>query len=132
MDEPCAQRDLVRNRAAFPLLWILPVGIILATGQWAGRGWIMTLAWTASLLIMGGACLANARRCGRTHCYFTGPFFLIMATVSLTYGVHLLPLGPHGWSYIGAVLAGGGVLLCVLSEYLWGRYRRPEPQNGRE
>ena len=124
MDDPCVRRDLARNPGAFPLLWLLPIGVILVTGQLAGGGWLMTAAWTASLLVMGGACLVNARRCGRTHCYFTGPFFLVMAAVSLTYGLNLLPLGPRGWSYIGAVLVLGGVVLCVVPERLWGRYRR--------
>jgi hypothetical protein len=124
MEEPCGQRDLVKNPGAMPLLWLLPVGVILAAGQFAGPGLIMTSAWTASLLVMGGACLVNARRCGRTHCYFTGPFFLIMAVVSLMYGLHVLPLGARGWSYIGTALLIGGVLLCVIPEWVWGQYRR--------
>jgi len=117
---------LVRNRAAL-LLWVLPIGIILVTGYFSGNGWIVTAGWTVSLLIMGGACLVNARGCGRMHCYFTGPFFLIMAVVSLAYGLHLLPLGGQGWSYIGAVLLVGGISLCVLPEWVWGRYRRLQP-----
>lgn len=28
---------------------------------------------------MGLACLANAARCRRMHCYFTGPYFLLLA-----------------------------------------------------
>jgi hypothetical protein len=125
MNEDCSRRDLVKNRAAMPLLWVLPIGIIVVTGNFAESGWLVTAGWTLSLLIMGSACLVNARGCGRTHCYFTGPFFLIMAAVSLTYGLHLLPLGARGWSYIGAVLLVGGISLCVLPEWAWGRYRRP-------
>jgi hypothetical protein len=107
-----------------PLLWVLPIGIILVTGHFAQSGWIVTAGWTASLLTMGSACLVNARGCGGMHCYFTGPFFLIMAVVSLAYGLHLLHLGGQGWSYIGAVLLLGGILLCVVPEWVWGRYRR--------
>jgi hypothetical protein len=37
------------------------------------------IIWIAMLLWMGAACLVNARRCDRTHCRYTGPFFLAMA-----------------------------------------------------
>jgi hypothetical protein len=32
---------------------------------------------------MGVACIVNALRCGRVHCYLTGPFFLLMAVIAL-------------------------------------------------
>ncbi len=34
--------------------------------------WIIALVW------MGTACILNARRCGRTHCRYTGPYYLTM------------------------------------------------------
>jgi hypothetical protein len=52
MNEDCSRRDLVRNRAAMPLLWVLPIGIILVTGYFAESGWIVTAEWTLSLLII--------------------------------------------------------------------------------
>lgn len=126
MNEDCAQRDLVKNPDAMPLLWGLPAAIILLTGCCAGGGWIVTISWTLSLLVMGGACLVNARGCGRTHCYFTGPFFLLMAVVSLLHGLQVLALGPQGWLYIGTVLLLGGVVLYFVPEWVWGRYRRAQ------
>src|SRR5216684_145071 len=71
-------------------------------------------------------CLMNARGCGRMHCYFTGPFFLLLAVASLFYGLRLLPLGPHGWLYLGAFLLVGGGLLSFLPVWLWGRYRQAQ------
>ncbi len=50
---------------------------------------------------MGTACIANAVRCGRLHCYITGPFFVAMAVVTLLYGLGALPLGGNGWNLIG-------------------------------
>ena len=67
--------------------------------------WIRTPTWPIALVWMGTACLANARRCGRTHCYLTGPFFLVMAMAVLLHGYGLVPLGPHGWIWLGAVTA---------------------------
>jgi drug/metabolite transporter (DMT)-like permease len=126
MQESCAQPDLVRNSKTRLLLWGLPVAIILVTGYFAGGGWIMTIGWTLSLAVMGAACLVNARGCGRTHCYFTGPFFLLMAVASLLHGVQVLSLGPNGWRFIGAGLVLGGILLYVVPESIWGRYRREQ------
>jgi hypothetical protein len=123
MSGDCARPDLVKNPSAYVLLWGLPVGIILVTGSFAG-GWLVTAGWTLSLFIMGSACLVNARGCGRMHCYFTGPFFLIMAVVSLFYGLQLLPLGTQGWRSIGVVLLVGWAVLHFVPEWIWGRYRR--------
>lgn len=125
MNETCVRRDLVKSPMASWLLWGLPVAVILITGYVADGGWIMTGSWTLSLVVMGVACVVNARGCGRTHCYFTGPFFLLMAVVSLLHGLQVPSLGPHGWSYIALVLLVGGITLCVIPERLWGRYRAP-------
>ena len=128
MNEKCARRDLVANARTLTLLWVLPVTTILTTGYLADAEWVITISWTLSLLVMGVACLANARGCGRIHCYFTGPFFLLMALVSLAYGIQLLPLGRNGWGILGSALLSGSVLLCVVPELLRGRYRRA-PRN---
>jgi hypothetical protein len=75
---------------------------------------------------MGVACLLNALRCGRIHCLFTGPFFIIGAICSLGYGLGLLPLGPSGWKWIGDVTIIGAIALCCVPELVFGRYRRNE------
>src|SRR5262245_5365272 len=61
--------------------------------------WIFMLSW------MGGACLANVRRCGRTHCRYTGPFFVGMAAAVLAYISGVLPLGSQPWLFLGLVIA---------------------------
>lgn len=128
MNETCEQRDLLKRGRTAALLWYLPIATIVLTGQFAHREWILTVGWTLALLVMAAACLVNARSCGRIHCYFTAPFFLLMAAVSLLHGLRIVPLGPHGWSRIGIVLLVGATLLCLVPEWLWGRYR---PGRGR-
>ena len=79
---------------------------------------------------MGAACLANAVRCGRVHCYTTGPFFLVMAVVTLLYGLGVVPLGGNGWSLISLAILIGAIVLCCLPELFFGKYRRGSARNG--
>ena len=57
------------------------------------------------------------------HCYFTGPFLIVMALASLGYGLGALPLGPSGWSIIGMTTLVGAVVLMWLPEAVLGKYR---------
>src|SRR5712691_6250159 len=71
----CSPNDLTTRKAAW-LLWCLPSVGVLVGFFWAeGRAWI----WIPAFLVMGGGCLANATRCGRLHCYFTGPLYILAA-----------------------------------------------------
>lgn len=80
------------------------------------------MIWSFALLWAGAACIANACRSGRLHCYITGPFFLLLAAASLLYGLGGAPSGLHGWLWIAAVYVGGTPLLTFVPEWIWGRY----------
>jgi hypothetical protein len=101
------------------------MSMVATAGHRVGNGW-RTAVWTVALIVMGTACLANALRCGRVHCYTTGPFFLLMALASLLYGLGILPLGHSGWSTISAVILVGAITLTCLPEMLFGKYRRED------
>ena len=126
-------KDWVARRRSFVLGWGLP-GLALAGSLFMeppGRAWI----WCLGLLWMGVACTANALRCGRIHCYFTGPFFLLMACLTLLYGLGILELRPQGWTWLSLGLVIGTVGLWWLPEQRWGQFagrrlRRREPKGG--
>jgi hypothetical protein len=100
------------------LTWGMPVALLVLSPE---RYFV--IVWPTVLTFMGVACLLNARRCGRVHCYFTGPFFLLLAGVGLLYGLGVLPLGTRGWSTLSmAVVIGSPILLCA-PEWILGRYR---------
>ena len=82
------------------------------------------VVWVAMLAWMGWACFANARRCGRTHCRYTGPFFLGMAGLVAAYGTGVIPLGNRPWLLLGIVIAVGNGLIWWGSERLLGTYAR--------
>lgn len=83
--------------------------------------------WIAMLLWMGGACLANARRCDRTHCRYTGPFFLAMAGLVMLHLIGHLPLGGRPWLVLGLQIAVGNAVIWWFSEKLLGTYSRRAP-----
>ena len=119
----CQARDILRNPLLSFALFCLPIIAMVAAGSHhISRGW-RTVIWTAALSVMGTACLANAARCGRVHCYLTGPFLLGMAVVTLLYGVGVVPLGANGWNLISLTTLVGAIALCCVPELFFGRYR---------
>lgn len=125
MTETCChgRGDWVASRKSFLLAWGLPA-VALAASVFMPASW-RTVLWPLCFLWMGVACLGNAARCGRMHCRFTGPFFLVVALLSFLHGLGLLGLGAQGWTWIGLAAVSGAVLLWWLPERVWGRYGRP-------
>ncbi len=115
-------QDLVRDRKASFLLWGLPALLMIATGPLGFSPELHGSIWASCLSVFGFGCLANVRRCGRRHCFFTGPFFLAMALVSLVYGFGVISLGSYGWGWIGGITLVGACALTILPERIWGRY----------
>ncbi|MBX3431532.1 MAG: hypothetical protein KF779_18250 [Hyphomonadaceae bacterium] len=122
-DEACARRDLSANIGSFLAVWGAPVLVGAAASlfspsvAWAAGAWSLALAW------MGAACLVNARRCGRLHCFFSGP--VLLAGALLAGLVALDPLDADAMS-LGAIVTGALVLfsLTYAIELAWGRYLR--------
>ena len=125
-EEICAtdRKDFGANKVTTLLLWGLPIVALIATAFVDVSRLQQTAIWTVSLLWMGVACVANAARCGRRHCYITWPLFLLLATASLLHGLETVPLGPYGWNGIGITLFVGTIILTYLPEKVWGKYVR--------
>lgn len=115
-----ARNDWVVSRKRL-IAWDIPM-IAIVVAAFLG-GTVQTVTWTVALAWMGVACLLNARRCGRRHCYLTGPFFVLMGALSFIHGSGSISFGNNGWWWLGATLVLGGYgLLWKLPEYLWGTY----------
>lgn len=112
--------DLTQNKRLSFLLWKLPV-FAFAIGFFT-EPVLRTILWIIALSVMGFACLSNARKCGRIHCYFTGPFFLLGAFASLIYGLNIFDF--HiGYGILGISIAIGAYFFRYVPELLWGKYR---------
>jgi hypothetical protein len=124
MDERCSPRrgakDWAGNWRSLTALWGVPTSamVIAMTLEPLSRA----VVWSAALIWMGGACIANARRCGRTHCRFTGPFYLLMALLVVVHAAGMLPMGGYGWAMLSAATIAGTALLWWGSEHIWGTF----------
>lgn len=108
------------------LTWGIPAALLMISPV----GYFV-IVWPVVLTFMGIACVLNARRCGRVHCYFSGPLFLLLAGAGLLYALGALPLGPRGWSTLSmALVIGSAVFICV-PEWILGRYRMRRPAGKR-
>ena len=117
-----AGRDLVADSRRYWTIWGLPTLLLVAAVPAAHP--LRTWLWGIALLGKGAACLVNARRCGRRHCHYTGPFYLLMAAVGVLhgYGILLPDYSLWLWLYLSLVVIGWG-LLWWLPEAIWGKYR---------
>lgn len=112
----CRQLDMTCGRAGVAL-WCLPTLALFASVPMGDTRWWI---WAPSLAIMGTACVANAARCGRRHCYLTGPMFLATAGLSVLRGAFHAGLS---WNWISGVAILGCVVGCSL-EMFFGSYVR--------
>ena len=117
----CQQNDWCSNPTSCLIVWGLPIGALILSASLT-PAW-MRIVWPVSLVWMGTGCLLNVRRCGRLHCYTTGPFFFVMAIASAVHGFGVVDLGPTGWNWISTITIIGGIVLTWLPELIFGRYR---------
>jgi hypothetical protein len=115
-----ASADWVGSTRTKLLAWWLPhaalVAGVLVVVPARTVIWIVALAW------MGVACILNARRCGRTHCRFTGPYYLVMIVPVLALGSGIVPVGLLGWLVLGAVIIHGSKTIWWATERARGKF----------
>jgi hypothetical protein len=115
-----ATADWVGGTRTKLVAWCLPQAALVAGLLVAVPArtviWIVALAW------MGVACILNARRCGRTHCRFTGPYYLVMIVPVFALGLCVVPAGLSGWLVLGAFIILGSKALWWATERAWGKF----------
>jgi len=116
MRQGSSMTDLVCGSSAI-LFWYLPAFALIVGFNWTeARPWL----WIPAFLVMGVACLVNAARCGRLHCFVTGPTYLLAALYVALATADLVPLRPG--IFLLAVLAI--TCLAFLAERPLGTYRK--------
>jgi hypothetical protein len=111
-------RDWVGRAHTNLLAWWIPQGAMLAGLVLAVP--VRTIVWVIALAWMGTACIVNARRCGRTHCRFTGPYYLAMIVPVVA--LAMASAGLVAWASLAAVILFGSKIIWWVTERAWGRY----------
>jgi hypothetical protein len=112
--------DWLASARTSTIAWWLPKGAMVAT--LIAPVPVRAAVWAAALGWMGAACILNARRCGRTHCRYTGPYYLAMIVPVILAGTGIVPLSLYAWIALGAVALGGSALIWFVTERAWGRF----------
>jgi hypothetical protein len=79
--------------------------------------WRQTL-WPTAFFWAGGLCLGNALLCGRVHCTFTGPLYLLTGLAAQAKVLGWLSID---WTVLWAAVAVGTVL-SLIPEWTWKVY----------
>jgi hypothetical protein len=116
----CASRDWLASVHTSLLAWWLPYAAILA-GLFVPAS-VRAAIWVTALIWMGTACILNARRCSRTHCRYTGPYYLAMIAPVMVLRADLVHAGILGWVSLGAIIFGGSRLIWWATERAWGKF----------
>ncbi len=121
-NEAQGANDWARSLAGYLVAWGIPSIVLVAAGLLdpAPRA----LVWAGVLAWMGAGCLLNARRCGRTHCRYTGPYYLAMIVPVALLGAGVLSFGAWAWWVLGGMILLGAKVIWLVTEGLWGKYRQ--------
>jgi hypothetical protein len=72
--------------------------------------------------VAGVACILNARRFGRTHCRYTGPFHLAMIAPVFLLAAGIGSVGSLGWLLFGILILAGSKIIWRATEHAWGKF----------
>jgi Ca2+/Na+ antiporter len=115
-----ASRDWLANTRTNALAWRIPQVAIL--GGLLVPELVRSAIWIIALIWMGAACILNARRCNRTHCRYTGPYYLAMIVPVLALGSGAVSVSFYAWLALACVILLGSRLVWWATELAWGRY----------
>ena|SRR5437868_2013096 len=113
-------RDWLRSPRTNLLAWWTPQAAILA-GLLVPVP-VRSVMWIVALIWMGTACILNARRCGRTHCRYTGPYYLAMIVPVLALASGIISAGRYEWLGLGVLILAGSKIIWWATERAWGKF----------
>jgi hypothetical protein len=113
-------RDWLSNTRANLLAWWIPHAAILAA--LAAPTPARAIIWTIALIWMGTACILNAKRCGRTHCRYTGPYYLAMILPVIVLASGTISANFYAWLTLGVLILAGSRIIWWITERTWGKF----------
>ena len=67
----------------------------------------------------GRGVILNGRLCGRTHCHYTGPYYIAMIVPVL--GLGIISSGIYEWIALGVAIVVGSKVIWWATERAWGK-----------
>jgi hypothetical protein len=81
-----------------------------------------TAVWMIALIWLGTGCILNSKRCGRTHCRYTGPYYLAMIAPVLMLASSAIYADFYAWLSLVALIVGGSMFIWWAAERAWGKF----------
>lgn len=125
MSEVNKNGDIVSRPWRMILVYGVPIAAILSTQFFDANLMVVTAVLVVAFGFMGAACVINALGCGRVHCWFTGPFMLVIAMLILLQGLGWWPLFGQrgdGLTVLTNVGLWGALILTFVPEFIFGKY----------
>jgi hypothetical protein len=113
-------KDWLRGVRTNLIAWWIPQAAIVAGLLFPIPA--RTAVWIVALTWNGTACLLNAKRCGRTHCHYTGPFYLVMIAPVAMLASGIIAADWYGWLGLAVVILAGSKLIWFATERAWGKF----------
>src|SRR5262249_45032099 len=114
-----SSRDWLSSPRPSASAWWMPKAVIVAalfSPPTARAGiWIIALIW------MGTACVLNSRRCGRTHCRYTGPYYLVMIAPVLVLASGVISVDFYAWVSLAVLIFCGSMIILWGTGRAWGK-----------
>ena len=117
-----SSRDWLSSPRTSASAWWIPKAVIVAALflPVAARAGI----WSIALTWMGTACVLNSRRCGRTHCRYTGPYYLVMIAPVVVLASGVISVDFYAWLSLAILILGGSLVIWWATEKAWGKFLR--------
>lgn len=115
--------DWTAQRAGRLIWWIIPTLVGIAASSFRLSLVSIAFVWAGAFAWMGTGCALNALRCGRMHCFFSGPALWLGAIGAALIGSRVIAgdLNYVLWGTVALVAAS------YLPEVVWGKYARTRP-----
>src|SRR5262249_46812283 len=103
--------------------------IVQSSRDWLSSPRTSALAWwipkaviVVALFIPPTACILNSRQCGRTHCRYTGPYYLGMIAPVLVLASGVISVDFYAWLSLAVLILGGSMIIWWATERAWGKF----------
>lgn len=118
---PGRSRDWLRQPLGIVFWWGAPLALAISTDFLSLSLSLTASIWAVAYAWMGTGCVLNALRCGRRHCFISGPVLWLGAIAVALAGAGVLS-GRHTLSDAINITAAVAAL-SFLPEWVWGKYR---------